>query len=150
MNPHDAATARKALLARWLEVIDNAIDSQACEQAAIRDAANGEPYDIPPLTIPMPSKDMLEVLRDVLAKAQDARDPRGIKARKSRAVRVEAVLQVKCLEAGGMTQDEALRVVGARFGMSHGTLRAAYFDKEIAQAARIRDMEKQLLEGMKP
>lgn len=79
MNKHHLASAKRALLERWLYLLEEADVWQAANSEALRIAANGEPYESPHLLIPAPSRDMKQLLMDGIQAALDGKpDPFGI------------------------------------------------------------------------
>lgn len=81
MNKHHLASAKRALLERWLGLLEDAQTRQEGESEARRIAANGQPFDPPPLLIPAPSQDMKQLLMEGIQAALDGKpDPFGIAA----------------------------------------------------------------------
>lgn len=79
MNKHHLASAKRALLERWLNLLDDAQARQEIESEARRNAANGGLYEPPPLVIPAPSQDMKQLLIEGIQAALDGNpDPFGI------------------------------------------------------------------------
>jgi hypothetical protein len=141
LSPHDVATARRALLQLWLDRFGEALDAHRRESKdRFRDG--GGPRNIPPLQLPLPSRDMLSLLlggiEAALAGAEDPfgiATPRGNPPRLSLADRINAVAEIMdgAEVSGGTTTN--IKNVAKKYGVSFETMRDAYYDVRINRYA---------------
>lgn len=147
MNKHHAAAARRALIERWIEVLNEAailraraIERQEGGRKSIEDDEQSllERPDLflTPAYELRVSTDMVNLLVEglwaALAGESDPfkiKPPRGVKPRLSKHQELEAVLQVLNAVSRGENVTEAIDGVAKRRPVSYGTIREAYYDK---------------------
>lgn len=141
MRPHDVVAARRAVLQLWLDRFGEALDAHHREsEEHFRDG--GGSRSIPPLRLPLPSRDMLSLLLGGIESALDgAKDPFGIATPKgnpprlSFGDRIDAVAEI--IDEVEQTGDvcKAINTAAAKFAVSYQSMRDAYYDERIKRHA---------------
>lgn len=138
------AEAKRGLLERWLALIRDAVARRDRELEARLEAAKGKSVTPPPLQIPSPSRDMIDLLTNgieaALAGSKDPfgiAAPRGIKPRLSRQKQIEAVSEV-IAELERNPRGNVVIVfesVGKKYNVGMETIRNLYYDKALRRWA---------------
>jgi transposase-like protein len=134
----DDIAARRRLLGIWL---DRLRDAESLNQRQREKVGRG---DVPDLTMPYPSRDMLNLLvSGIKAALSGSNDPFGIRQRRgvklrqdwSAADRIEAIQEVarRADKIGKVTA--AIDEVAKERKVSFGTLRKNYYDKRMRMLA---------------
>lgn len=134
----DDIAARRTLLGLWL---DRLRDAESLNQRQRGKVGRG---DIPDLTMPYPSRDMLNLLvSGIKAALSGSNDPFGIRQRRGvklrqdlgKADRIEAIQEVarRADKIGKVTA--AIDEVAKERKISFGTLRKNYYDKRMRMLA---------------
>lgn len=149
MNKHDLADARRQLLIRWRSKLIDALNRQARELGEQFDPESSDHFTPPPLRVPMPSGDMIELLLGGIDNALEGKpDPfgieppkRGIKPLKSRQQMIDIVAAV--LSENGKKQRTVvprmfLNDLARKHGLSTDTLEKAMKDKSLLGFATLK------------
>lgn len=141
--PHDMVAARRALLQLWLDRFRDALVAHQRDKDA-HVSAGGGPRDIPPLRLPMPSRDMQSLLLDgIEAALNGSKDPFGIATPRGNPPRldvgdrIEAVIEIiKEVERTGEVVS-AIKNAARKYKVSVETMRNAYYDERILEHAEL-------------
>lgn len=152
MNKYDKADAHRELLKHWLQIIRSSIERQERENIEMLEVAkneqSGERIFVPPnIQIPPVSSDMRNLLINGLEAAlQEKPDPfeielpkKGVSPNKSRGELIEIVAEIlrEVEPDGGRGVTAAIQKAATDHGVSYGSLRAAYYDKNINGWAKV-------------
>jgi len=134
----DDIAARRTLLGLWL---DRLRDAESLNRRQREKTGRG---NIPDLTMPYPSRDMLNLLvSGIEAALSGSNDPFGIRQRRgvklrqdlSIADRIEAIQEIARRADKIGKVEESIRAVAAERNISYSSMRTTYYDKDMRRLA---------------
>lgn len=154
MNKTDIALARNSLLELWQFLIQDAVSRQQREKERLMNEAHPEQIRVPPLIIPCPSSDMVQLLLSGIASALAGNPdpfkikPPGRRPNKTRQERIEIVAELRRemddAKARGLRawRQFALDTVAGRHDVPVDTLTALLDDNDIRGWAELQKFRK--------